>query len=855
MFRALSDLIIEIFRVFILRDNTDLSTTYYHPKPSPIVRKYRWETPKYAPIYEREFAELTHGIIPTLIHCDAELSLSVQIQHEGMPRPVPASHKFSLVHDHPAIGTLIVNDMALVAPTSRMQVTTLGYGKLYVSDSLVLKDSHHYISDSWKQSPLKCFRFDQSLIHSRIGRVFLNLNVLTSAKVIFEDPKTSPVSAQRIDRADNNKLFKILSGVRGIDPIKRGGGPRGHTDHIPTRIELTEKPEIICWKRGMQWVVGLEVAGKLAERDGFSIIQNEKWIKADQYHAGRWPFEGLFGTVTVRWEDQEDAKEAVFSLNEQNYLLFKLSGRQHNFGRQIKAPSIGWYVVIAPEGWKRYEALSGTPPANPEFLSFGGHIAHFFYLERGGSSKIAFRDATDDTVVIESKASMFELLGTLIVDANEEMGPLFGKTPPRIHAGSDNAWTKIGTVIVGEEGPGRNKWRTQFSPVPYVTAQQLPVELLGRRGGWYFLRFYDENGNLIESLHFRYLKGLHDIKFSSPPYFPIGARHDPVKIEVCHEADCFLRRCERTSSEVATIEENDERTILSIPSRQHYDEIRWQIGYAGGPHVEVITSIDRVWWGVGEEHGEPAEWLDKPVYLSPDDLKATSEKAVWVLFQKPRLADAVHVGFSRPNARPYALQAAKKTVCIPLRDYCDAELTIPGVNALGLWVRYHGTPCAATLCKLKVKASCRWCNFSVDTVDELLSHVESEHLDAVIDDFFSPWNYKQIRDIVPDLPHEIYRCSYCDFYARSNDTNRNPTSAIYEHIKRDCKKVVRSSSGSASVSFRIVSDVGEIRQNVINNLPRMYTCKKCSREFKNPNKAALIDHLKEKHADSLFHPV
>lgn len=852
MFRILRDLIFRLFKGLPLAGNKDLSTTYYHPKPSPIDRRYRWQNPKYAPICQHERAELTHGIMPTLIHCDTELSLAVQIQHDGMPRPMPASHKFSLVHDHPAVGSFIVSDMALAVATSRTEAMIHEYGKLYMSGSPVLKDSHHHVADSRKQTDLKCFRFDQSLIDSKIGRVFSNPNVSISAKHISQDTKISPVPAHRIDCSDNYKIFKILSGVRGIDPIKRGGGPRGRTDRIPTRIELTEKPEIICWKRGMQWVVGVETPEEFAERAVFSIIQNEKWIEADQYHEGRWPIEGLFGTVMVRWEEQEDAKEAVFPLDEQNCLLFKLSGRQHNFGRQIKAPSSGWYVVIAPEGWERYEALSGPPPANPEFLSFGGHIAHFFYLERGGSSKIAFRAPTDDTVVIESKASIFELLGTLIVDADEEMGPLFGKNPPRIHAGSNNAWTKIGTVVVGEEGSGRNKWRTQFSPVPDVTDQQLPDELLGRRGGWYFLRCYGKNDNLIESLHFRYLKGLNDIKFSSPPSFPVGAGHQPLKIEMWHEPDCFVRSCDRTSSEV-TIEENDEKTILTIPSRQDYDETRWEIGYAGGPHVEVTILLDRVWWAVGEEHGEPAEWSDKTICLSPDDFRAISEKAVWVLFQRPRLADAVHVGFSFPNARPYRVQAGKKTVCIPLRDYCDAdELSIPGVNALGLWVRYHGTPYAVTLCELKVKTSCKWCNFSADTVDELFSHVESEHIDAVLDDFFSPWNYNQIRDIVPNLPHEIYQCAYCNFYAESHDIG-NPNSAICAHIERDCKKVVRG-LGPPRVSFRIVSDVDEIRQNVINNLPHKYTCIKCGRQFTNPSKTVLIDHLKEKHNDRLFHP-
>lgn len=840
MFFGLNDFITEILRALLPRDGKVLSKARCSPQARLIVKRYRWENPKCASNSRRGWVEPRHGIIFKLLSDDTKMSLTLKLTHEKIQRVKPLSQKPSLVHHHPRINNFIVNKITAAAVTSRMEAMSDKSVKFYTPGSFVPKSSYQYISDSRKGTALKYRQFDNFLNDNRVRWECFNQGVPSCARVICQDPKILTVLSQRIDLSDNNKLFKILSGAKTIEPIKRGGGPRGRKENIPTKVELAQKPEIICWKREMQWMVGLEIPEEIAERSDFSIIRNEKRVEFDQYHAGRWPFEGLSGTVMVRWAEQGNIEETVFLLEDQNYFLFKLSGRQHNFGRQIGAPSSGWYVVVAPEGWKRYEPLSGPPPANPGFLSFAGYIVHFFYLERGDTRKIAFRDSNDDTIEIKSTVSDFVLSGKLIVDENKEMGPLFGKAPPRIRAERDNAWANTGTVVIGEEGPGRNKWRTQFRPIPHVMEQCLPDELLKRKGGWYFLRFYDKNDNLVESLQFRYLEGLNDIKFSSPPCFPKGEGHTSVRIEVLHGPDCFVKEYDRTSSEIM-IEENYGKTILKIPSQQNYDEMHWQIGYAGGSHVEVTILVDRVWWAVGEEHEEPTEWTDRAVSLSSDDLRATSGKAIWILFHKPSSVDAVSVGFCVKNARTYGVQITKRAVCIPLRDYCDAdELLIPGVKALGLWVCYHGISYGVRLCEFKVKAGCKWCNFSAETIDELLCHVESEHMNEVIEDFVPPWNYDQIRNIIPDLPYKIYKCFYCDFYAKSNDIT-NPTSAIYEHLKRHGKK-----------KFRIVSDVNEIRQHVIKKLPRIYECIKCGSRFENPTDAALLDHLKEKHIDNLY---
>lgn len=165
----------------------------------------------------------------------------------------------------------------------------------------------------------------------------------------------------------------------------------------------------------------------------------------------------------------------------------------------------------------------------PESVSLIGYRAHFFKLERGGNEKIAFRTPEGKSVVVESKTSRFELVGTCLNDATEGMGPLFGERPPQIRALDEETWKNIGTIVLGEEGSRRGRWRTQITPIPDVMEQDLPSEVAARKGGWYFLRFYDTNDELIESLDFRFLCALKEIRMPQPSPLPTQDGHSSIK--------------------------------------------------------------------------------------------------------------------------------------------------------------------------------------------------------------------------------------------------------------------------------------------------------------------------------------
>ena len=474
-------------------------------------------------------------------------------------------------------------------------------------------------------------------------------------------------------------------------PGERGGRPRGHEEE-PTQEpkQYRPKPEIVCWKRERLWIPGIEVPEDLAANSGLALSQNGLALTQDESRGDRWRLEGASGQAVIQWNENEAVRKIAIALGKESYLLFKLTGQDQKEGRWVNFPSSGSYLVIVPEDWQRDETLSGSPPVMPEPVSLPGYRAHFFELEKGGDGKIAFRLANGNSCIIESKASQFELLGTCLNDATEGMGPLFGVSPPRICVRGDRAWEDISAIVVGEEGSKRGRWRTQMTPVPDVREQELPAEVAARKGGWYFLRFYNTNDDLIESLDFRFISALREIRIHQPQPLPSENGHRPVQAELIHEPGCLFQLAD--SSKRIHIESQNEQTNLIIPSDPTRDETCLLVGPAEGPRVEITILVERLWWAVGEEDNEPLEWRDLPLTLSRDDFAAMSRRAVWVRFPRRRWVNRVFVGFEQAKARPYNVKVTDKTIAIPFREFGDSEEIADKMHeySLEVWIERNG---------------------------------------------------------------------------------------------------------------------------------------------------------------------
>lgn len=496
-----------------------------------------------------------------------------------------------------------------------------------------------------------------------------------------ETKKAEEEKSRKEDAQKKEEFERRLEGEKGegrqeLPPGKRGGRSRGSTKQGETALSQESKPrslnpEIICWNKEWEWIVGIEAPEEFASP---RVTQNDKLLEQDALDESRYPLRHIDGTVKVAWTAGEQNTEVDIPIIEEgrNYLIFKMRKDWKELGRLVKRPTAGYYLIIVPEEWKRDEETSGSAPVAPENVQINGYKAHFFVLRQNEDTTVAFIDAKGEQIQVEPGSSRFQLVGKEISDSSDDKGPLFGEEPPCIKTIDEREWSNVGAVVVGEEGRGRNRWRTQFVPQEGIKEQRMPDELTNRQGGWYFVRIYDKDGDLLESMDFRFIAGLKDIQIMNSTCLPEPSGYNDVTIQFIHQANCKVEPVGEEMYHALTIRRENDFTIATIPPKPNYDETRWILSDRNAK-VESTVLVERVWWCVGHLSAVPANWTDKTCSLSRKDFTAITDKALWVKFPRKRWINKIEVGFNRTKSRYYNVEIEKKEIDIPLRDFCDAE--------------------------------------------------------------------------------------------------------------------------------------------------------------------------------------
>lgn len=488
-------------------------------------------------------------------------------------------------------------------------------------------------------------------------------------KLRKEDAKKKEELERRLEREKGE-------GRQELPPDKRGGRPRGSTKQrvvAPPGESKPRplKPEIICWNKEWEWIIGIELPEEFVS---LRVTQNDELLEQDTSDTAIYHLRHLDGVVRVAWATGEEGGKIDIPIMEEgrNYLIFKTRKEWKGPGRVVKHLATGYYLIIVPQEWKRDKEMSGTAPIAPENVQIKGYKVHFFILRQNEVTTIAFIDAKGERIQVETGSSCFQLVGEEIPDSSEDMGPLFGKEPPRIKTIDEQGWGSVGVVVIGEEGSGSNRWRTQFVPQEGIKEQRMPDELTNRQGGWYFVRIYDKDGDLLESMDFRFIAGLKDIQIMNSTCLPEPSGYNDVTIQFIHQANCKVEAVGEEMYHALTIRRENDFTIATIPPKPNYDETRWILSDRNAK-VESTVLVERVWWCVGHLSAVPANWTDKTCSLSRKDFTAITDKALWVKFPRKRWINKIEVGFNRTKSRYYNVEIEKKEIDIPLRDFCDAE--------------------------------------------------------------------------------------------------------------------------------------------------------------------------------------
>ena len=455
-------------------------------------------------------------------------------------------------------------------------------------------------------------------------------------------------------------------------PGKRGGRPRSSTkqhemEKTPGTKPSSLKPEIVCWNEGWRWIVGIEIPEEL---ETLSVAQNEELLAQDTIDESLYRLRHAEGGVKVTWTGGQ--KDIPLVGAGRNYFIFKMRKDWKGLGRLVKYPTIGYYLAIVPREWKRDEEVSGSASVNPESVQVNGYKAHFFCQEQDGNMAIGFVNANDERIQVESGYSRFQIVGREIEDASEDMGPLFGEQLPFIQTLDEKGWRDIGVIVLGEEGMGKNRWRTQFAPQVGAKEHKLPEEIANQRGGWYFVRIYDNGDNLLESMDFRFLKVLNDIRMESSDFLPGPNGYDNVSVQFLHQTDCKVELMDDDVQHVLEIYRESGQTIITVPPNSNCDKTHW-ILCDGDAKIKVTVLVERIWWSFGVIGVATTDWVDRPITLSHKHFTATSDEALFVRLPRMRFVRKIDVGFERNKSKPYQVEVEKKEIAIPLRDFCDTE--------------------------------------------------------------------------------------------------------------------------------------------------------------------------------------
>jgi len=620
-------------------------------------------------------------------------------------------------------------------------------------------------------------------------------------------------------------------------------------------------PELICLKKNRQWNIAIQFLGELSYNSNVQIIQDDSIKLVEEVNETEYYMLDKMSDIFVKWEEDKTLKKKRFEINSKKNnisLIFKLRSQDDKFGKLVRYPSVGSYCVIVPDNWQRDENISGSAPVKPERVSIPGYKAHFFVLSKNSELKIAFQKSDSEKILIEPKSSRFRLDGNLIRDDSEGIGPLFGGELPKII--DSQSWNEVETIVIGEEEEGFGELRWKFEPDTISqeldlnqVEQQRNIGIISEsKKSWFFIRFYDTNNDLIDSLDFRFIQSLNSVTVTDHPYLPDPSGHQSVKIKFKHEQSCTVSLSDNNNNEVI-INSKEGTTHVIIPPDPKWDSSEWEIKDNSGREVKIRIVNNRIWWNLVNERekNKTNDATDKVLEIPFDLFKATSQFGINVWLPKRHEIQQISVGFDKYNKKSYRIKTKDEKLFIPLRDFADFD-NLQSLNEkqqIKMWLDEKINDSVSVAVVLLPWLYCKGknCDFRTKEKNEMINHIKENHFYH----FFTELKYEEIRlKYNLSLPVEIYQCGYCNYYVSADNNYENPMNAIINHIEQ-CPKAMKK-EGSVHILFRIVKDSNEIRKNVIEDLPYVFKCHLCESFFKNQKIDDMINHLISDHESDLY---
>lgn len=469
---------------------------------------------------------------------------------------------------------------------------------------------------------------------------------------------------------------------RRVPPEKRGGRPRvsADTGRDPHRSRTTRnrrdpgssrapRPELVCWKEGVAWKIGVEVPEDLGDGD-LSVIQDGEELEQDAVYDMRWPLSEPLGSVEVQWFDESDAASVSRIFESSQHRLFKVAASGDK-GRAVSQVTRGHYIVTSPRALRRDDASSGPAPLAPEYVlpETAGVVAHHFLADTEASEFVLRGDGGAHVTIRPSSLETYRFEGHLIEDAHPTAGPLFGREPPHLVVGEPRGPAQVVVGLEGQSIGGRPRYTA-------ASFEELRNWFDDHQPGWFFVRLYDANGDLLDSLDFRYAKALEGIEIDEFSSLPPPEGHRPARVRL-RLGDGLTVRPLDGPKEISSLSSLPTEGFV-LPARPDAGEVTLNLHGEREFSVDVIVKVPRVWWALtstADAHSFPA-WVDRPLALSAGDFLPTSPRQVSVLLPEPGWAHAFVVGFRDSSPKRVPILRTERRIDYPLRNLGGDEALV-----------------------------------------------------------------------------------------------------------------------------------------------------------------------------------
>ena len=462
-----------------------------------------------------------------------------------------------------------------------------------------------------------------------------------------KNPKSQPESGENRDPRESDPVD--APGKRGEDKSKQ----TVENDNRPAKLQPPQC-RFVCYEDNRGWAVAVAIE---AGQDAQSVKQGNNELHAKDC---RYILDELGAKVTVEFKGghppqsfqllKEDKKEDQF-------VMFKMRKDDWNGeGRKVKTLSSGEYVVFAHKSCGK---RIGAPSNEPEQCRYDDFTAHFFSVSEN-NEKDGFKNCP-----LPFSVKRFSLKGQRFPD-DSDLGELFGDDAPQLDDAEE--WWEVSSIMVGRENGG--KVLAKFRP-----GEKTIAEVLDECSGWFFVRIYDANVDLLHSFPFRRAKGLKNIFVNNqplgevPPIVPTKNGHTETSIQF--EGDLSARPADDSngiSNGICKVTEKE--NCFAVLPHPDNDGTKWVLG-SGADCVEAEILLPRIWWKFIEEKEKEGDWQDTPIKMKRQAFRRAENEKIRIRFSF-RIPEIV-VGFGdfhSSNNPTFRTKLSKD------RKTCEAELRL-----------------------------------------------------------------------------------------------------------------------------------------------------------------------------------